>query len=67
MKIETRLEFNSKWNQPSFTDTNDVLMRIASNLSDMQMSETTDVEKLNLLKKYIFDYRNVLRNEQFNK
>ena len=63
MKTKTRLEFNSKWDQHSLTDTRDVLMRIASNLSDMQMSGASD-EKLNLLKKYIFDYSSVLKQEE---
>jgi len=45
-------------------------MRIASNLSDMQMylSDNKEmVEKMNALKNYIFDYKTVLRMEELNK
>lgn len=46
--------------------TNDVLMRVASNLSDLHIEKSffTDEQmddKLNSLKKYIFDYMDVLR------
>jgi len=49
--------------------TNDVLMRVASNLSDYQIErnfmtgEQLD-EKINNLKRYIFDYMSVLRAEE---
>lgn len=51
------------------TQTKDVLMRIASNLSDLQyestFSTTKDVvEKCDSLKEYIFDYISVLRSRR---
>ena len=68
----TKLEFCEKHNEsysPETLQTTDVLMRIASNLSDLHMEqhfftpEQMD-EKLNNLKKYIFDFHSVLRMEQ---
>ena len=68
----TKLEFCEKHNEsytPETLQTTDVLMRIASNLSDLHMeqhfftSEQMD-EKLNNLKKYIFDFHSVLRMEE---
>jgi hypothetical protein len=40
------------------------LMRIASNLSDLQHDTDNLSDKLNLLKEYIFDYKTVIRNEK---
>ena len=70
----TKLEFCEKHNEsytPETLQTTDVLMRIASNLSDLHTeqhlftSEQMD-EKLNNLKKYIFDFDSVLRMEQLS-
>jgi hypothetical protein len=66
----TKQEFQTTYGEISFFDTQDVLMRIASNLSDMQMylSDNKEmVEKMNALKNYIFDYKTVLRMEELNK
>jgi hypothetical protein len=48
-------------------NTNDVLMRVASNLSDVQdmLGDNVEVnEYLNNIKKYMFDYMSVLRQEE---
>jgi hypothetical protein len=64
---QTKLEqFDSKWGSFGSSDTNRVLMRIASNLSDLQhelnfKSKEELNKKLNVLKEYIFDYQNVVR------
>jgi len=66
----TKQEFQTTYGEISLFDTQDVLMRIASNLSDMQMylSDNKEmVEKMNALKNYIFDYKTVLRMEELNK
>ena len=60
----SRDEFNKKYSERSYSDTSDVLMRIASNLSDLQYDSDNLSDKLNLLKEYIFDYRTVIRNEK---
>ena len=60
----TRDEFNKKYSERSYSDTSDVLMRIASNLSDLQHDTDILSDKLNLLKEYIFDYKTVIRNEK---
>ena len=60
----TRDEFNKKYSERSYSDTSDVLMRIASNLSDLQHDTDNLSDKLNLLKEYIFDYKTVIRNEK---
>ena len=60
----TRDEFNKKYSERSYSDTSDVLMRIASNLSDLQHDTDNFRDKLNLLKEYIFDYKTVIRNEK---
>ena len=60
----TRYEFNKKYSERSYSDTSDVLMRIASNLSDLQHDTDNLSDKLNLLKEYIFDYKTVIRNEK---
>ena len=65
-------EFLKKYNHPSFTDTQDVLMTIASNLSNLQNQgsdvwpiETKDlINKLETLKEYIFDYKKVIKNNK---
>ena len=74
VKNMTKLEFCEKHNEsytPETLQTTDVLMRIASNLSDLHTEqhlftpEQMD-EKLNNLKKYIFDFDSVLRMEQLS-
>ena len=66
----TKQEFQTTYGKNPFFDTQDVLMRIAANLSDMQMQFSDNkemVEKMNSLKNYIFDYKTVLRIEELNK
>jgi len=66
----TKQEFQTQYGENPFFDTQDVLMRIASNLSDFQMhlSDNKEMfEKMNSLKEYIFDYKTVLRMEELNK
>ena len=66
----TKQEFQTTYGENPFFDTQDVLMRIAANLSDMQMQFSDNkemVEKMNSLKNYIFDYKTVLRMEELNK
>jgi hypothetical protein len=62
----TRDEFNKKYSERSYSDTSDVLMRIASNLSELQHDTDNLSDKLNLLKEYIFDYKTVIRNEKLD-
>ena len=63
----TLKEFEDKHDERFATSTNDVLMRVASNLSDLHIekdiwtAEAID-NKLNSLKRYIFDYMDVLRS-----
>jgi hypothetical protein len=66
----TKQEFQTKYDEMPYFETQDILMRIASNLSDMQMylSDNKEmVEKMNSLKNYIFDYKTVLRIEELDK
>jgi hypothetical protein len=66
----TKQEFQTTYGENPFFDTQDILMRIAANLSDMQMQFSDNkemVEKMNSLKNYIFDYKTVLRMEELNK
>jgi len=65
----TRFEFEEKYQTWSTPNTNDVLMRIASNLSDLHIEKElfTPNEmdaKLNAIKQFIFDWRMVLRTEE---
>ena len=65
----TRFEFEQKYQTWSTPNTNDVLMRIASNLSDLHIEKElfTPNEmdaKLNAIKQFIFDWRMVLRTEE---
>tara|TARA_B100000497_G_scaffold115834_1_gene139699 strand:- start:1175 stop:1549 length:375 start_codon:yes stop_codon:yes gene_type:complete len=62
----TTQEFENKYDERfGFPDTQDMLMRVASNLSDLHIEkgyftpEQMD-NKLNNLKEYIFDYKRVL-------
>ena len=67
----TRQDFCNKYREMYPVDlhgTADVLMRVASNLSDLQIDITFRpqeevTEKLNALKRYIFDYNEVLLEE----
>jgi hypothetical protein len=64
----TRLQFQEKYDEFRTPNADNVLMRIASNLSDLHIekdfftAEQMDA-KLNNLKRYIFDFQDVLRNE----
>jgi len=65
----TRFEFEKKYQTWSTPNTNDVLMRVASNLSDLHIEKDffTPNEmdaKLNAIKEFIFDWRMVLRSEE---
>ena len=65
----TRFEFEEKYQTWSTPNTNDVLMRVASNLSDLHIEKElfTPNEmdaKLNAIKEFIFDWRMVLRTEE---
>ena len=70
----TKVEFCDKYGEflpAEMLKTTDVLMRVASNLSDTQemLDRGIDVNNhLNEVKKYIFDFMSVLRHEeQFKK
>ena len=66
----TKQEFQTTYGENPFFDTQDVLMRISANLTDMQLQFSDNkemVEKMNSLKNYIFDYKTVLRMEELNK
>ena len=65
----TRFEFEEKYQTWTTPNTNDVLMRIASNLSDLHIEKefftpTQMDNKLNALKEFIFDWQSVLRMEK---
>ena len=69
----TRKEFGEKYYDIIIGEdvcTSEVLMRIASNLSDMQVvnsmfSQNKDLDDMmNKLKKYIFDYMDVEKSER---
>lgn len=65
----TRFEFEKKYHTWSNPNTNDVLMRVASNLSDLHIEKDFFTpnemdEKLNSLKRFIFDWQEVLRSEE---
>ena len=62
----TKEEFIEKYGDLKTSDIQDVLMRIASNLSDLHIEKNrfTPEEmdaKLNAMKKYIFDAKDVIR------
>ena len=62
----TLQEFEIKHHERWTPSTTDVLMRVASNLSDLHIekdffSPKEMDRKLNNLKEYIFDYRDVLK------
>lgn len=59
-------QFLNKWGMRTFnSDTEDILMIAASFMSDIQelTNDRYVVEKLNTLKEFIFDYRDVLKTE----
>ena len=66
----TKVEFCEKHGEylpAEMVKANDVLMRVASNLSDTQemLERGIDVnQQLNEVKKYLFDYMSVLRHEE---
>lgn len=66
----TKVEFTEKHGEflpAELLKTTDVLMRVASNLSDTQemLGMGMDVnEQLNNVKRYIFDYMSVMRREE---
>jgi hypothetical protein len=68
----TNQEFQTKYGERATVETQDVLMRIASNLSDLHIEkdfftpEEMD-KKLNAIKAYIFDYKSVLRSEEMSR
>ena len=65
----TRFEFEKKYQTWSTPNTNEVLLRVASNISDLHIEKHILTpnemdEKLNAIKEFIFDWRMVLRNEE---
>lgn len=56
-------EFKEKYGLRESDDVNDVLMIIASNLSDLQHSSNILNDRINSLKEFIFDYQSVLKYE----
>jgi len=67
----TRFEFEKKYQTWSTPNTYDVLMRVASNLSDLHIEKDFFTpnemdEKLNTIKQFIFDWQKVLRSEERN-
>lgn len=68
----TNQEFKEKYGERPSAGTSDVLMRIASNLSDLQIEknfftpEQID-DKINALKAYISDYHTVIRAEEMSR
>lgn len=64
----TIFQFEEKCQTWSTPNTNDVLMRVASNLSDLHIEKDFFTpqqmdEKLNAIKEFIFDWQSVLRTE----
>jgi len=64
----TIFQFEEKYQTWSTPNTNDVLMRVASNLSDLHIEKDFFTpqqmdEKLNTIKEFIFDWQSVLRTE----
>jgi len=64
----TIFEFEEKYQTWSTPNTNDVLMRVASNLSDLHIEKDFFTPqqmdgKLNAIKEFIFDWQSVLRTE----
>jgi hypothetical protein len=65
----TRFEFEKKYQTWSTPNTNEVLLRVVSNISDLHIEKHILTpnemdEKLNAIKEFIFDWRMVLRNEE---
>ena len=62
----SRDEFKEKYGQIGDLSTEDVLMRIASNLSDLQHNTSILKDRIDMLKEYIFDYKSVIKNEKLD-
>ncbi len=62
----SRDEFKEKYGQIGDSSTEDVLMRIASNLSDLQHTTSILKDRIDMLKEYIFDYKSVIKNEKLD-
>jgi hypothetical protein len=62
----SRDEFKEKYGQIGDSSTEDVLMRIASNLSDLQHNTSILKDRIDMLKEYIFDYKSVIKNEKLD-
>ena len=67
----TRFEFEKKYQTWSTPNTNEVLLRVASNISDLHIEKHILTpnemdEKLNTIKQFIFDWQKVLRSEERN-
>jgi hypothetical protein len=62
----SRDEFKEKYSQIGDSSTEDVLMRIASNLSDLQHNTSILKDRIDMLKEYIFDYKSVIKNEKLD-
>ena len=59
----TKQQFTEKYGLRGFDSVEDVLMTIASNLSDLQHSSRNLNGKINNIKEFIFDYQSVIRYE----
>ena len=67
----TRFEFEKKYQTWSTPNTNEVLLRVASNISDLHIEKHILTpnemdEKLNTIKQFIFDWQKVIRSEERN-
>jgi hypothetical protein len=62
----SRDEFKEKYGQIGDSSAEDVLMRIASNLSDLQHNTSILKDRIDMLKEYIFDYKSVIKNEKLD-
>jgi len=67
----TKFEFEKKYQTWSTPNTNEVLLRVVSNISDLHIEKHILTpnemdEKLNTIKQFIFDWQKVLRSEERN-
>jgi hypothetical protein len=62
----SRDEFKEKYGEIGDSSTEDVLMIIASNLSDLQHTTSILKDRIDMLKEYIFDYKSVIKNEKLD-
>ena len=60
----TKQQFTEKYGLRGFDGVEDVLMIIASNLSDLQHNSRNLNGKINNIKEFIFDYKSVLKHEE---